>query len=59
MKCFNTPAIGDRACGRGAPAWPRRAAASFNKVTPANAGWRTQFRIRGSRHQPGVAEFYR
>jgi hypothetical protein len=26
-----------------------------NKITAANAGWRTQFHIRGSRHQPGVA----
>jgi hypothetical protein len=30
-----------------------------NKVTAANAGWRTQFRFRGSRHRPGVAEFWR
>ena len=30
-----------------------------NKITAANAGWGTQFRIRGSRHRPGVAEFYR
>jgi hypothetical protein len=30
-----------------------------NKITAANAGWRTQFRFRGSRHRPGVAEFYR
>ena len=30
-----------------------------NQITAANAGGRTQFRIRGSRHQPGVAEFWR
>jgi hypothetical protein len=30
-----------------------------NKITLHNAGWRTQFRIRGSRHWPGVAEFHR
>jgi hypothetical protein len=30
-----------------------------NQITAANAGWRTQFRYRGSRHRPGVAEFYR
>jgi hypothetical protein len=29
-----------------------------NKITAAKAGWRTQFRFRGSRHRPGVAEFY-
>jgi hypothetical protein len=29
---------------------------SLNKVTAANAGWPDQFRIRGSRHWPGVAE---
>jgi hypothetical protein len=28
-----------------------------NKITPANAGWRIQFRFAGSRHRPGVAEF--
>ena len=28
-----------------------------NEVTAANAGWRSQFRFRGSRHRPGVAEF--
>ena len=32
---------------------------SPDKTTAANAGWRTQFRFRGSRHLPGVAEFYR
>ena len=37
----------------------RRVAASFNKVTAANAGWTPQFRIRGSRHRRGVAEFKR
>ena len=30
-----------------------------NKITAHNAGWRTQFRYRGSRHQPGVCEFCR
>jgi len=30
-----------------------------NQITAANAGWPLQFRIRGSRHWPGVAEFYR
>jgi hypothetical protein len=30
-----------------------------NKVTAVNAGWRTQFRFRGSNHWPGVAEFCR
>jgi hypothetical protein len=30
-----------------------------NQITAANAGWRTRLRIRGSRHRPGVAEFYR
>ena len=30
-----------------------------NKVTAANAGWRIQFRLRGSPHRPGVAEFFR
>jgi hypothetical protein len=30
-----------------------------NQITAANAGWRTQFRFRGSRRRPGVAEFYR
>jgi hypothetical protein len=30
-----------------------------NQITTANAGWRWQFRFRGSRHRPGVAEFYR
>ena len=30
-----------------------------NQITTANAGWRTQFRFRGPRHRPGVAEFYR
>jgi hypothetical protein len=30
-----------------------------NQITAANAGWRGQFRFRGSRHRPGVAEFYR
>jgi len=28
-----------------------------NQITTANAGWRTQFRFRGSRHRPGVAEY--
>jgi hypothetical protein len=28
-----------------------------NKVTAANAGWTSQFRIRGQRHRPGMAEF--
>ncbi len=37
----------------------RRVAASFNQITAANAGWRTQFCFRGSRHPSGVAEFYR
>jgi hypothetical protein len=32
---------------------------SPNQITAANAGWRTQFRFRGSRHRPGVADFYR
>ena len=32
---------------------------SSNKVTTANAGGRWQFRFRGSRRRPGVAEFYR
>jgi hypothetical protein len=26
------------------------------KITAANAGWRTQFRFRGLRQRPGVAE---
>jgi hypothetical protein len=30
-----------------------------NKITPTNAGGRLQFRFRGSRHRPGVAEFRR
>ena len=33
-----------------------------NKITAANAGWRTQFRPAGrdgSRRRPGVAEFWR
>jgi hypothetical protein len=30
-----------------------------NQITTANAGWRWQFRCRGSRHRPGVAEFKR
>ena len=30
-----------------------------NKITAHNAGWRSQFRRRGSRHQPGVCEFHR
>jgi hypothetical protein len=30
-----------------------------NQITAHNAGWRTQFRLRGSRHQPGVCEFHR
>ncbi len=30
-----------------------------NQVTAANAGWRWQFRLRGSHRRPGVAEFYR
>ena len=30
-----------------------------NEITAANAGCRTQFRFRGSRHRPGVAEFVR
>jgi hypothetical protein len=29
-----------------------------NKITAANAGWRIQFRFRGSRHRPGVAELW-
>ena len=29
---------------------------SPNKITAANAGWRSQFRFRGSRHRPSVAE---
>jgi hypothetical protein len=29
------------------------------KIAAGNAGWRCQFRCRGSRHRPGVAEFYR
>jgi len=33
--------------------------AEANQITAANAGWRTQFRFRGSHHRPGVAEFYR
>jgi hypothetical protein len=32
---------------------------SPNKVTARNAGWPTQFRIRGSRQRPGVREFCR
>jgi len=27
-----------------------------NQITSANAEWRAQFRFRGSRHRPGVAE---
>lgn len=30
-----------------------------NKITAHNAGWRSQFRFRGSPHRPGVCEFYR
>jgi len=30
-----------------------------NKITAHNAGWRTQFRFRGSCHRPGVCEFHR
>jgi len=30
-----------------------------NKITSANAGERFGFRFRGSRHGPGVAEFWR
>ena len=30
---------------------------STNQITTAKAGWRTQFRFRGSRHRPGVAEY--
>jgi hypothetical protein len=30
-----------------------------NKITAANAGWSLQFRIRGSGHRSGVAEFQR
>ncbi len=30
-----------------------------NQITAHNAGWRSQFRIRGSRHRPGVCEFHR
>lgn len=30
-----------------------------NQAIAANAGGRTQFRLRGSRHRPGVAEFWR
>ena len=30
-----------------------------NQITAANAGERTQFRIRGACHRPGVAEFWR
>jgi hypothetical protein len=37
----------------------RRAAASFNQITAAHAGWASEFRIGGSRPCPGVAEFYR
>jgi hypothetical protein len=32
---------------------------SPNKVTAANAGWTFQFRIRGLRRRPGMAEFCR
>jgi hypothetical protein len=30
-----------------------------NKITAHNAGWPLQFRFRGSRHRPGVCEFWR
>lgn len=30
-----------------------------NQITAANAGWRGQFRCRGSRPRPGAAEFWR
>jgi hypothetical protein len=30
-----------------------------NQITTANAGWRTQFRFRSSRHRPGVCELHR
>jgi len=30
-----------------------------NMITAANAGWPPQFRIRGPRHRPGEAAFYR
>jgi len=30
-----------------------------NKIAGANAGWRSQFRFRGSRHIPGVAQLSR
>ncbi len=29
------------------------------KIGAANAGWRSQFRIRGSRHRPGMADLSR
>lgn len=32
---------------------------SPNQITTANAGWRNQFRFRGSRHRPSVTEFRR
>ena len=32
---------------------------SLNKVGAANAGWTSQFRFRGSHHQPGVADLIR
>jgi hypothetical protein len=41
------------------PAFSRRGAAQFNYITPANAGGRFGFRIRGLHRWPGVAEFFR
>lgn len=32
---------------------------SPNQITAHNAGWRIQFRWRGSRHRPGVAALFR
>jgi hypothetical protein len=32
---------------------------THSPITAHNAGWLPQFRFRGSRHQPGVCEFWR
>jgi hypothetical protein len=44
---------------RGLPPLQFTPMSGAHKITAANAGWPLQFRIRGSRHWPGVAEFYR
>jgi len=41
---------------RDATSFDREMKTLANKVGAANAGWRQQFRFRGSRHRPGVAD---